>query len=75
MNGRQLADEARRRRPNLKVLYATGYTRNAIIHQGRLDPDVELLTKPFTYEILVRKVRQVLDADETAGRQEQPQPT
>ena len=43
MNGRQLADEAQRRRPALKVLYATGYTRNAIIHQGRLDADVELL--------------------------------
>ena len=73
MNGRQLADEACRRYPSLKVLYATGYTRNAIIHQGRLDADVELLTKPFTYESLVRKVRQVLDADGTASRQEQPQ--
>ncbi len=62
MNGRQLADEARRRRPDLKVLYATGYTRNAIIHQGRLDADVELLTKPFTADALARKVRQILDA-------------
>ena len=62
MNGRQLADEARRRRPALKVLYATGYTRNAIIHQGRLDAEVELLTKPFTAEALARKVRQILDA-------------
>ena len=60
MNGRQLADEARRRRPELKVLYATGYTRNAIIHQGRLDAEVELLTKPFTAEALARKIRQVL---------------
>jgi two-component system NtrC family sensor kinase len=62
MNGRQLADEARRRRPALKVLYATGYTRNAIIHQGRLDAEVELLTKPFAAEALSRKVRQILDA-------------
>ncbi|MEA3025718.1 MAG: hypothetical protein QOF91_1003 [Alphaproteobacteria bacterium] len=62
MNGRQLADEARRRNPDLKVLYATGYTRNAIIHQGRLDPEVDLLTKPFTAELLSRKVRQVLNA-------------
>ena len=62
MNGRQLADEARRRRPELKVLYATGYTRNAIIHQGRLDAEVELLTKPFTADALARKVRQILDA-------------
>jgi len=60
MNGRELADEARRRRPDLKVLYATGYTRNAIIHQGRLDAEVELLTKPFTAEALARKIRQVL---------------
>ena len=67
MNGRQLADEARRRRPELKVLYATGYTRNAIIHQGRLDAEVELLTKPFTAEALARKVRQILDAQTTAG--------
>ena len=63
MNGRQLADEALRRRPNLKVLYATGYTRNAIIHQGRLDADVELLTKPFTPDILANKVKQILEAD------------
>ena len=62
MNGRQLADEVRRRRPDLKVLYATGYTRNAIIHHGRLDADVELLTKPFSAEGLTRKVRQILDA-------------
>ncbi len=62
MNGRQLAAEALLRRPTLKVLYATGYTRNAIIHQGRLDADVELLTKPFTADTMIRKVRQVLDA-------------
>ena len=62
MNGRQLADEARRRRPELKVLFTTGYTRNAIIHQGRLDAEVELLTKPFTAEALARKVRQILNA-------------
>jgi two-component system NtrC family sensor kinase len=62
MNGRQLADEARRRKPDLKVLYATGYTRNAIIHQGRLDAEVELLTKPFAADALARKVRQILNA-------------
>lgn len=63
MNGRQIADEARRRRPDLKVLFATGYTRNAIIHQGRLDADVDLLTKPFTPDDLVRKIRQIIDSD------------
>jgi two-component system NtrC family sensor kinase len=61
MNGRELANEARKMRPGLPVLFATGYTRNAIIHHGRLDPDVELLVKPFTTEALARKVRQVLD--------------
>jgi signal transduction histidine kinase/CheY-like chemotaxis protein len=61
-NGRQLADEASRRRPALKVLYTTGYARNAIVHQGRLDPGVELLSKPFTYAALAARVRAVLDA-------------
>jgi two-component system NtrC family sensor kinase len=61
MNGRQLSDEVRRRRPGIKVLYVTGYTRNAIIHHGRLDPDIELLTKPFTADALTRKVRHILD--------------
>jgi two-component system NtrC family sensor kinase len=74
MNGRQLAEEVLRRRPAVKVLFATGYTRNAIIHEGRLDPDVELLAKPFTADALARKVRQILEggssrarANETAG--------
>ncbi len=67
LNGRQLADEARKRKPALKVLYATGYTRNAIIHQGRLDAEVELLTKPFTAEALARKVRQILNAKPSAA--------
>ncbi|HEY2396802.1 MAG TPA: response regulator [Rudaea sp.] len=61
MNGRQLADEARRRHPDLKVLFTTGYARNAIVHHGRLDPGVQLLTKPFTYAALASKVRDMLD--------------
>ncbi len=60
LNGRQLADEARRRRPDLLVLFTTGYTRNAIIHQGRLDPDAELIGKPFTYATLVAKIQRLL---------------
>ena len=48
MNGRQLADEAPRRRPGLKVLYTTGYAQNAIVHDGGLDPGVQLITKPFS---------------------------
>ncbi len=61
MNGRQLADEAMRRRPGLKVLFTTGYTRNAIVHHGRLDPDVQLISKPFTFDQLAAKVRAILD--------------
>jgi CheY-like chemotaxis protein len=61
MNGRRLADKARETRPDLKVLYTTGYTRNAIVHNGMLDPDVAFLPKPFTLEQLAVKVRQVLD--------------
>jgi CheY-like chemotaxis protein len=61
MNGRQLADEALRRRPGLKVLFTTGYTRNAIVHHGRLDPGVEMIGKPFTYQELGARIRAVLD--------------
>jgi DNA-binding response OmpR family regulator len=57
LNGRQLADEARWRR---LVLFTTGYTRNAIIHQGRLDPGAELIGKPFTYATLVAKIQRLL---------------
>jgi two-component system NtrC family sensor kinase len=66
MNGRILADEVLRRRPAVKVLFMTGYTRNAIIHHGRLDPDIDLLSKPFTADALTRKVRQVLDGSGAA---------
>jgi PAS domain S-box-containing protein len=68
MNGRQLADEARRRRPDLKVLFTTGYARNAIVHDGRLDPGVELITKPFSQVALASKLRDILDARRGPGR-------
>jgi signal transduction histidine kinase len=61
LDGRRLADKARDTRPDLKVLYTTGYTRNAIVHNGMLDADVAFLAKPFTIEQLAVKVRQVLD--------------
>ncbi len=60
-NGRQLADEAARRLPTIKTLYMTGYARNAIVHQGRLDSGVALISKPFTYNELAARVRAVLD--------------
>ncbi|GAM97854.1 two-component sensor histidine kinase [alpha proteobacterium U9-1i] len=62
MGGRVLAEEAVRRRPELKVLYTTGYTRNAVVHHGILDPGTAYLPKPFTLEQLASKVREVLDA-------------
>jgi CheY-like chemotaxis protein/anti-sigma regulatory factor (Ser/Thr protein kinase) len=62
-NGRELADEARRRRPGLKVLFTTGYTRNAIVHQGRLDPGLQMIGKPFTYQELGMRIRAILDRD------------
>jgi CheY-like chemotaxis protein len=61
MSGRQLADRALGKRPNLKVLYTTAYTRNAIVHNGMLDPGTNLLTKPFSIEELAAKVRKILD--------------
>ncbi|MDF7775183.1 PAS domain S-box protein [Sphingomonas sp. AOB5] len=61
MTGAQLAAEAQERRPGLRVLYTTGYARNAIVHHGRLDPGVELLPKPFTYADLAARVRELLD--------------
>ncbi len=61
MTGRQLAEAARVLRPELKVVYTTGYARNAIVHGGVLDPGTELLPKPFTYAALAAKIRTVLD--------------
>ena len=63
MNGRQLAEEACRRRPGLRVLFTTGYARNAIVHDGRLDPGVQLITKPFSFAGLAAKVRDLLERD------------
>lgn len=60
-NGRELADEARRRRPYLKVLYTTGYARADILRQGRLDANAQVVTKPFTFDELSTKVRAVFD--------------
>jgi signal transduction histidine kinase len=61
MNGRELADELHHRQHNIKVLFMTGYSRNAIVHQGRLDPGVSMLQKPLTEAMLAAKIRDLLD--------------
>jgi PAS domain S-box-containing protein len=62
MTGRELADNATKLRPNLKVLYMTGYSRNAISHHGRLDPRLDVLQKPITQGELAARLRDALDA-------------
>ncbi|MBN8987580.1 MAG: CHASE3 domain-containing protein [Rhizobiales bacterium] len=60
MSGRQLADEIAKRRPGIRVLYTSGYTDNAIVHHGRLDPGVLLLSKPYRKSQLAKMIRQAL---------------
>ena len=62
MNGRMLADEVIKRRPAMKILFTSGYAENAIIHHGRLDAGVNLLTKPYRKADMARKLREVLAA-------------
>ncbi len=64
--GRQLADDARTVRPDLRIIFTTGYTRNAIVHNGVVDHGVELLLKPFSLYQLARRVRSVLDRTSSA---------
>ena len=61
MTGAQLAANARGKRPALKVLFTTGYARDAIVHQGRLDRGVQLITKPFSVTELATRIRNTLD--------------
>jgi signal transduction histidine kinase/ActR/RegA family two-component response regulator len=67
MGGRQLAERALALRPKLRVLFTSGYTENAIVHNGRLDQGVELLSKPYDRERLAAKLRRVLDGPGGAG--------
>jgi CheY-like chemotaxis protein len=61
MNGRQLADQLRAEQPDLRVLFMTGYSRNAIVHHGRLDPGVEMVQKPVTAAELAAKIEEILN--------------
>jgi signal transduction histidine kinase/CheY-like chemotaxis protein len=63
MNGQQLAEEALLRRPNLKVLFVSGYSREAIINRGRAGASMALIGKPFTYPVLAQKIRELLGAE------------
>jgi CheY-like chemotaxis protein len=65
MSGRELVERARALRNDLKVLYTSGYTRNAIVHGGRLDAGVEMIAKPFTYQALAEKIADIFDAGRT----------
>ena len=68
MNGRELADRAVALRPTLRVLYASGYTANVIVHHGVLAPGVEFLAKPYTRDVLATRLREVLDRPPIAIR-------
>ena len=61
MTGAQVAAQARGMKPELKVLFTTGYARNAIVHHGRLDAGVQLITKPFSMSDLANRVRDTID--------------
>ena len=66
MNGRQLADAARLRRPGLEVLFVTGYAENAVLNHGHLEPGMHIMTKPFEMEAFARRVRDLIDGRRTA---------
>jgi signal transduction histidine kinase len=69
MNGRRLADEVVARTNGIKVLFMTGYSRNAIVHHGRLDPKVEMIQKPFTEAALAARIRDLLDQNSVTSNQ------
>lgn len=62
MNGRQMADAARTDRPDLKVLFITGYAENAVVGNGHLDPGMHVMTKPFAMEALGSRIRELIES-------------
>jgi PAS domain S-box-containing protein len=62
MNGRQMADAARQRRPGLKVLFITGYAENAVVGNGHLEPGMHVMTKPFVLEALASRIKELITA-------------
>jgi CheY-like chemotaxis protein len=67
VSGLELADRIRELRPEIKVLFASGYEDNVIVHNGQLDAGVELLSKPFDRDRLAVKIREVLDREMPMG--------
>ena len=61
MSGQELAEKLKSQRPEMKILFMSGYTENAIVHRGVLDPEIAFIQKPFKYNTLTRKVREILD--------------
>jgi response regulator RpfG family c-di-GMP phosphodiesterase len=64
MGGKALANQLKTIQPNFKVLFTSGYADNAIVHHGILEPEIDFLQKPFSLEMLIRKVRIVLDKED-----------
>ena len=62
MNGRQMADAGRERRPDLRVLFITGYAENSVIGHGHLEPGMQVLTKPFAMEALATRIKELIAA-------------
>ena len=75
MNGRQMADAGRVRRPDLKVLFITGYAENAVVGNGRLEPGMAVLTKPFPIETMAARIRSMIEARQAQTGGVQPAAT
>jgi CheY-like chemotaxis protein len=67
MNGRQIADAARTSRPDLKVLFITGYAENAVMRSGYLEPGMQIMIKPFTMEALATRIKDAITGEHSSG--------